>query len=114
MMLMTSAIPAVLASDVRFSVALVSIATFGYTGASPTCSRSRRTCTPRTLWVDLGLASMGSGFGGMLFSLATGWVVSRFSYTPVFIGFGLLPLVACAILLFVTCSNLTQRGNSAS
>ena len=28
------------------------------------------------------LASMGAGFGGMLFTLITGWVVDRYSYTP--------------------------------
>ena len=45
-----------------------------------------------------GLASMGAGFGGMVFTLITGWVVDRYSYTPVFIGFGILPLVCAAIL----------------
>jgi ACS family hexuronate transporter-like MFS transporter len=45
-----------------------------------------------------GLASMGAGFGGMIFALLTGWVVDRFSYVPVFIGFGLLPLVSAAVL----------------
>ncbi len=47
-----------------------------------------------------GLASMGSGFGGMLFTLITGWVVDHYSYTPVFIGFGLMPLV-CALILWI-------------
>jgi hypothetical protein len=46
----------------------------------------------------------------MLFSLATGWVVARFSYTPVFFGFGLLPLVASAILLLVTCKAARARA----
>jgi ACS family hexuronate transporter-like MFS transporter len=46
-----------------------------------------------------GLASMGAGFGGMLFSLVTGAVLDHYSYTPVFVGFGLLPLV-CAFLLW--------------
>jgi ACS family hexuronate transporter-like MFS transporter len=41
---------------------------------------------------------MGSGFGGMLFTLLTGWAVDRFSYTPVFIGFGILPLICAATL----------------
>ena len=46
-----------------------------------------------------GLASMGSGFGGMLFTLITGWVVDHYSYTPAFIGFGIMPLV-CALILW--------------
>jgi ACS family hexuronate transporter-like MFS transporter len=38
----------------------------------------------------------------MLFSLITGWVVDHYSYTPVFIGFGLLPLVCAAIVWTLT------------
>jgi ACS family hexuronate transporter-like MFS transporter len=45
---------------------------------------------------------MGAGFGGMVFSLATGWVVDHFSFTPAFIGFGLMPLVCASILWLVT------------
>jgi membrane-bound metal-dependent hydrolase YbcI (DUF457 family) len=36
---------------------------------------------------------------GMLFALLTGWVVDHYSYTPVFIGFGLMPLI-CALFLW--------------
>jgi MFS transporter, ACS family, hexuronate transporter len=49
-----------------------------------------------------GLASMGAGFGGMVFTLVTGWLLSAFSYIPVFILFGTIPLIAMLILLFVT------------
>ena len=34
----------------------------------------------------------------MVFALLTGWAVDHYSYEPVFIGFGLLPLVTTAIL----------------
>jgi MFS transporter, ACS family, hexuronate transporter len=34
----------------------------------------------------------------MIFTLLTGWVVDHFSFTPVFIGFGLIPLVSATIL----------------
>ena len=107
---MTAAIPAVLAPDARMAMAFVSLATFGYTGCSANLLALPADIFPKnslgSIW---GLASMGSGFGGMLFSLATGWLVSRFSYTPVFIGFGLLPLVASAILVLVTCGR-SSRG----
>jgi len=36
-----------------------------------------------------------------LFTLATGWLVDHYSYTPLFIGFGLLPLICTTILWFV-------------
>ena len=53
----------------------------------------------------LGLASMGSGFAGMLFTLITRWVVDHYSYTPVFISFGLLPLI-CATILWLLVGEL--------
>jgi ACS family hexuronate transporter-like MFS transporter len=34
----------------------------------------------------------------MVFSLLTGWVVDNYSYVPVFIGFGILPLISAAII----------------
>jgi ACS family hexuronate transporter-like MFS transporter len=43
---------------------------------------------------------MGSGFGGMLFSLVTGWLVDHYSYRPVFVLFGLIPIIA-AILVWL-------------
>jgi len=101
--LMTSAIPAVLAASPYASIALVSIATFGYTGCLANMLALPADRYPKNALASIwGLASMGSGFGGMLFSLVTGWVVARFSYTPVFIGFGLLPLIAATLLISVT------------
>ena len=65
-----------------------------------------------------GLASMGSGFGGMIFALLTGVVIDRFSYLPVFIGFGLMPLICTGILwtLLGPISPLSRavESNSAS
>ena len=79
--LMMAAIPAVLAPTAAGSIAWVSVAMTGYTGS---------------------LASMGSGFGGMMFTLATGWLVEHYSYTPAFIGFGLMPLLCATILWTLT------------
>ena len=97
--LMMSAIPAVLVDSAWVSMALVSVAMMGYTGALANMLAMPADVFPKTavgsIW---GLASLGSGFGGMLFSLLTGWAVDHYSYTPVFIGFGLLPLICAAIL----------------
>jgi ACS family hexuronate transporter-like MFS transporter len=96
---MTSAIPAVLVSDVRLSIGLVSLAMLGYTGCCSILLACPADVFPKnavgSIW---GLASMGSGFGGMIFALLTGLLVDHFSYTPVFIGFGIMPLVCAAIL----------------
>ena len=97
--LMTSAIPAVLVSEAWLSIGLVSIAMLGYTGSLANMLAMPADVFPKDAVASVyGFASMGSGFGGMLFTLITGWAVDHYSYTPVFIGFGLLPLVCAAIL----------------
>jgi len=97
--LMTSAIPAVLVNQAWLSIALVSIAMFGYTGCLANMLTLPADVFPKNAVGSVyGLASMGSGFGGMVFTLTTGWVVEHYSYTPVFIGFGLMPLLCAAIL----------------
>jgi len=97
--LMTSAIGAVLVQQAWLAIALVSIAMLGYTGSLANMLALPGDVFPKSTVASVyGLASMGSGFGGMLFTLITGWAVDHYSYTPVFIGFGLLPLICAAIL----------------
>ena len=109
---MTSAIPAVLVASPWLAIALVSIATFGDTGCLANLLALPGDRYPRNALASIwGLASMGSGFGGMMFSLITGWLVSRYSYVPAFFLFGLLPLVAAGILLWVT---LRESGVESS
>lgn len=101
--LMGAAIPAVLAPTAAVSIVCVSIAMTGYTGALANMLAMPADVFPGnavgSIW---GLASMGAGFGGMLFTLITGWVVDHYSYVPVFIGFGLIPLICAAIVWFVS------------
>ena len=96
---MTSAIPAVLVSNVFVSIGLISTATLGYTGALANMLAMPADRFPAnsigSVW---GIASMGAGFGGMVFSLLTGWVVDHYSYVPVFVGFGILPLIAASLI----------------
>ena len=110
--LMMSALPAVLTPNVFVSIALISLATMGYTGALANMLSMPADVFPKnavgSIW---GLASMGAGFGGMVFSLATGWVVDHYSYVPVFFGFGLMPLLAAAIVWTLP-ERVTLRGLS--
>jgi ACS family hexuronate transporter-like MFS transporter len=100
--LMTSAISAVLVQETWLAIALISVAMLGYTGSLANMLAMPGDVFPKKSVASVyGLASMGSGFGGMLFTLATGWLVDHYSYTPVFIGFGLVPLICAAILWFV-------------
>jgi ACS family hexuronate transporter-like MFS transporter len=97
--LMLSAIPAVLVEDVSLAIALVSVAMVGYTGSLANMLSFPADVYPKQVVSSVyGLASMGSGFGGMLFTLLTGWMIDNFSYTPVFFMFGLMPLICAAIL----------------
>ncbi len=76
-------------------IALISIATFGYSGALANLLAIPGDVFPAgevaSVW---GFASMGSGFGGMAFSLVTGWLVDHYSFQPAFVLFGVLPLIA--------------------
>ena len=101
--LMMAAIPAVLSPSPWVATGCVAVAMAGYTGANVTMLAFTADAFPKesvaSVW---GIASMGAGFGGMLFTLIAGWLIQHFSYTPVFIGFGLIPLVCCTLLWTVT------------
>ena len=101
--LMMFSILAVLSASPWIATGCVAIAMAGYTGANVTQLAFAADAFPKesvaSVW---GFASMGAGFGGMLFTLIAGWVIQHYSYAPVFIGFGLLPLVCSTILWTLT------------
>ncbi len=76
-------------------IVLISTATFGYSGALANLLAVPGDVFPMgavaSIW---GFASMGSGIGGMIFSLITGWLVDHYSFRPVFVLFGVIPLAA--------------------
>jgi ACS family hexuronate transporter-like MFS transporter len=97
--MMLSAIPAVLVADVRLSLAWISVAMAGYTASVAVTLAFPADVFPKSIVASIwGLASMGAGFGGMVFTLITGWVVDHYSYVPVFIWFGILPVISATIL----------------
>jgi ACS family hexuronate transporter-like MFS transporter len=110
--LMMSSIPAVLSPSPWVATGCVAIAMAGYTGANVTQLAFTADAFPKesvgSVW---GFASMGAGFGGMLFTLIAGWVIQHFSYAPVFIGFGLIPLV-CATILWTLTGPLPMRKDN--
>jgi ACS family hexuronate transporter-like MFS transporter len=76
-------------------ITLISIATFGYSGALANLLAIPGDVLPkRAIASTWGFASMGAGFGGMILSLITGWLVDHFSFQLVFLLFGLIPLPA--------------------
>ena len=98
-MLMTAAVPAAMVHSSSLSIALISTATFGYCGALANVLAIPRDLFPKNAVASIwGLASMGSGFGGMFFSLATGWLVDHYSFKPVFVLFGITPIIAALLI----------------
>jgi ACS family hexuronate transporter-like MFS transporter len=96
---MVAAFPAAMVGSAVISITLISIATFGYSGALANVLALPRDVFPKNAVASIwGLASMGSGFGGMVFSLATGWLVDHYSFRPVFALFGTLPIIAAALV----------------
>jgi ACS family hexuronate transporter-like MFS transporter len=96
---MVAAFPAAIVSSAVLSIALISTATFGYSGALANVLALPRDAFPKNAVASIwGLASMGSGFGGMVFSLVTGWLVDHYSFRPVFMLFGTLPIIAAILV----------------
>jgi ACS family hexuronate transporter-like MFS transporter len=107
-LLMTAAIGAVFAPNVAWALACVSTATFGYTGYCANMLALPADVFPKSAVASVyGLASMGSGFGGMLFSWLTGRMIDHHGYVPVLIGYGILPLIGLAIVLLF-CGSLER------
>jgi MFS transporter, ACS family, hexuronate transporter len=102
-LLMMFSIPAVLSASPWVATGCVAVAMAGYTGANVTqLAFTADAFAKESVASVWGFASMGAGFGGMLFTLLAGWVIQHFSYAPVFIGFGLIPLVCSTILWTLT------------
>ena len=97
--MMVAAVPSAMVQSSALAIALISIATFGYTGALANVLAIPRDLYPSNAVASIwGLASMGSGFGGMLFSLVTGWLVDHYSFRPAFVLFGLTPIIAACLV----------------
>jgi ACS family hexuronate transporter-like MFS transporter len=101
-LLMLSTIPAILTSNAPLAIGLISLTTFGYTGYTANTLAFPADVFPKNAVASVwGLASMGSGFGGMVFMALSGWLIGKFGYLPVFVGYGVMPVVALALVLFV-------------
>ena len=45
-----------------------------------------------------GFAGTAAGLGAVIFTFSTGWVVDHFSYLPVFVAAGVMPMLALGSL----------------
>lgn len=100
--MMLSTIPAILTTSAPLAIGLISLTTLGYTGYTANTLAFPADVFPKQAIASVwGLASMGSGFGGIIFMALSGSLIGRFGYTPVFIGYGILPLAALVCILFL-------------
>jgi MFS transporter, ACS family, hexuronate transporter len=98
-LLMTCAIPAALVSNPCVSLALISVAMFGYNGCAAIMLAFPADAFPSAQVASVfGLAALGSGFGGIVSAPLTGLLVDHYSFLPAFIVFGLIPVASISIV----------------
>jgi MFS transporter, ACS family, hexuronate transporter len=77
----------------------ISTATFGFGLWAPNMMTLCGEAFPRSVVGSVtGLSGMGAGFGGMVFTLLTGWTLDNFGYSPVLIAAGIIPILAVLVL----------------
>jgi ACS family hexuronate transporter-like MFS transporter len=83
-------------------IMLISLATFGISIYSAVYIGAITDLFSEKVLASLsGVTGAGEGVVNMVFMLATGMVVDRFSYLPVFLAAGLMPLLGYLVLLLV-------------
>jgi ACS family hexuronate transporter-like MFS transporter len=99
--LMLAGTLAVSASRASIALALISTATFAYAcWATNVLSLPGDLFPSRVVASVSGLSGTGGALGGMVFTLATGALLDRFSYKPVFVIAGFMAIGAGAVLMW--------------
>ena len=99
---MVAGIPAALTNNALIALAFISVVTFGFQSwINNVQTLPSDFFSPQAVAAVAGLGGVGAGIGAILYVLTTGWVVDHFSYTPILIIAGLLPLLGTAILFAV-------------
>lgn len=100
--LAAAAVSVPLVPTVGMAVALVATAIFGLNFTSSNLIAVITDIFPETTLARVtGLTGMGEGAMNMILTLATGVIVDRFSFTPVFAAAGVMPLLSIAALFWV-------------
>ncbi len=98
-LLMLAGIPAALAGNAMTALVFISIVTFGFQSWINNVQTIPSDLVPAEAVASVaGLGGVGAGIGAILFTLCTGWVVDHFSYTPILIVAGILPVLGTTIL----------------
>jgi ACS family hexuronate transporter-like MFS transporter len=102
MFCMCAGILAAFPFDIVIVFIAVSTATFGFGLWAPNMMTLCGEAFPRPVVGSVtGLSGMGAGFGGMGFTLLTGWTLDNYGYSPVLIAAGIIPILAVLVLYFL-------------
>jgi ACS family hexuronate transporter-like MFS transporter len=95
-------IPAARAHETSVCLTLISVVTFAIGAWSTTIvGLAADILPPAAVGSMSGLSGTGAALGGIVFTMLTGWLVDRFSYTPVFWMAASVPLVGFVVLFLL-------------
>ena len=97
---MLAAIPVTHVPNAYWALGLISVATWGYASWSTMALTFPSDLFPQDVVASVsGLSGFAAGVMGALFTFAAGTIVDKYSYLPVFIAAGVIPLLATAAVL---------------
>jgi ACS family hexuronate transporter-like MFS transporter len=109
--LMPAGIAAAFVTDSMLALALIGVVLFGFQVWINNVQTLPSDFFPKSAVGSVaGLGGTGAGIGSMIFIFTTGWVVDNFSYTPILITAGLLPIIG-TIVLFALAGKIGKVQN---
>ena len=109
--LMPAGILAAFTPDAMTALALIGVVLFGFQVWINNVQTLPSDFFPKSAVGSVaGLGGTGAGIGSMIFIFTTGWVVDRFSYTPILIAAGLLAPIG-TVVLFVLAGKIEKIEN---
>ncbi len=113
-LLMLFGIPAFMVRSSVVALAWISVVLMGYTSwASNILSLPADLFPTEEVAQVTGLSGTAAGFGGMLFTLATGWLVVKVSYGSVFIASCVMILCAATVIMMLVPESRVARSGTA-
>jgi len=98
-LLMLAGIPAALTDNATLGLSFIAVVTFGFQSWINNVQTIPSDLFPAHAVASVaGLGGVGAGVGAILFTLTTGWVVDHFSYVPILLAAGLLPVLGTMTL----------------
>jgi ACS family hexuronate transporter-like MFS transporter len=102
MVLMCCGIPAAITHNATSALVFIAIVLFGFQGWISNVQTLSSDYFPETaVGSAMGLGGVGAGVGAMLLTQMTGFVVDHYSYTPILVAAGLLPIIATLALFWL-------------